>query len=104
MSEADMWSESGARITDARVLEELHRVLEEEGALIVEHRFYRGSSAPDRMIFSDFDELTTYLQERTKPGDSFYIWSYEAVCSNERVLKAGKIPDALGRVPEGGAY
>jgi len=104
MSEADGWSESGARITDRQVLERLRRVLEDEGPVIVEHRFYRGSSAPSRMVFDDFDVLASYLKERTRPGDSFFMWSFEATCTNERVLEMGKVPDELGRVPKGGAY
>ncbi|WP_164021430.1 hypothetical protein [Pyxidicoccus trucidator] len=104
MSEADAWSETGARITDVQVLERLRTVLAEEGSVIVEHRFYRGSRAPSRRVFDDFEALSAYLKEQTRPGDSFRMWSFESTCTDARVLEMGKVPDKLGRVPQGGAY
>jgi hypothetical protein len=104
MHDPDGWSESGARITDAQVLERLRKVLEEQGAVIVEHRFYRGARSPSRYVFDSFEELEAYLREKTRPGDSFYMWSFEATCTDDKVLEHGKVPDAQGRVPKGGAY
>jgi hypothetical protein len=63
-----------------------------------------GSRAPHRFVRSDFEALERYLRTETSPGDSFYFWRFEALCTDETVTLRGKVPDAMGRVPEGGAY
>ncbi|MHA7627543.1 hypothetical protein [Corallococcus sp. M7] len=102
--EEDGWSDQGVRITDDAMLERFRKVLEEEGPLIVQHWFYRGSRGSEFMIFTVFDELITYMKEKSKPGDAFTLWSFEATCTQALILADGKIPDERGRVPQRGAY
>ena len=53
--ESDGWTTQGRKITDPECLEAIRKVLDEEGPVVVEHWFYRGSCAPDRLVFEDFD-------------------------------------------------
>ncbi|HEY1551740.1 MAG TPA: hypothetical protein VGG28_28125 [Kofleriaceae bacterium] len=101
---ADVWTVDAPRITDPAMLSRLASVLENESALIVEHKFYRGSRAPHRFVIDDYDELVDYLRTQARPGDSFWIWHFEQCCRDDNVLAAGKSPDADGKVPLGGAY
>lgn len=49
-AEADDWRPGGQQITAAQTLTAVQRCLEEEGPIIVEHRFYRGQKrCQDRM-------------------------------------------------------
>jgi hypothetical protein len=100
--EADGWGEGPSVLSDA-MLETLERALNET-PLIIEHRFYRGSSAPDRRVFDEFEELRTYLTTSTRPGDSIWFWRYDRTCRDDNALATGKVPDESGRVPRGGAY
>jgi len=93
----------GASMADDERLDRLRRVLE-ESPVIVEHRFYFGSSAPHRFIVDDFDDLRTYLREKTRPGDSFWFWRYDEHCRDDNPITQGKVPDERGLVPKGGAY
>lgn len=100
----DEWISDGPRITERDVLDRLRRVLEGEGPLIVEHRFYRGARAPHRFVCDSADELESYLAQSARPGDGFLFWSFEARCTTETAVTAGKVPDVEGRTPRGGAY
>ena len=97
------WGTEGSVITDPANREKIRQAFEESD-LIVRHWFLYGSSAPDRMIFSDFEEFKKYLRHKVKPGDALDIWSFEDVCRQDNLLLEGKKPDAEGRVPKGGAY
>lgn len=103
-SDEDGWSTDGARITDPAVLERVRRVVDEEGPIIVEHRFYRGSAAPERRIFGDADDFRAYLDAHASAGDAIWVWSFAAVCGDDAALVHGKCPDDEGRVPARGAY
>lgn len=100
----DQWLYDGARITDPAVLDQLDRVLEEVSDLIVEHRFFHGARAPHRFVCNSGPALRAYLAEQGHPGDSFYLWEFEQCCKDGSVRFQGKVPDANGRVPSGGAY
>jgi len=100
--EADRWG-PGPSILDAGTLAVLRSTLEDT-PLIVEHRFYRGSSSPDRRVFENADDLEAYLRERTRPGDSIWIWRFDTLCRDDNSLAHGKVPDVDGTVPAGGAY
>jgi hypothetical protein len=76
----------------------------EESFVIVEHRFYRGSRAPHVFVVDNFDDLRTYLQSETCPGDSMWFWRYDELCRDDNPITQGKVPDQRGLVPEGGAY
>jgi len=103
-SEGDGWTTEGPKITDREKLGAIQRVIEDEGPIIVEHRHYHGSSAPDRLIFEDFDKFSRWLHEDTFAGDSIWVWSYTAVCADANYVAQGKCPDERGEVPQGGAY
>jgi hypothetical protein len=100
--EGDGWG-AGPSILSADTLAALRSAMEET-PLIVEHRFYRGSRAPDRLVFDGADELEAYLRERTRPGDSFWVWRWDLLCRDDNPLAHGKVPDMDGAVPQQGAY
>jgi len=100
--ESNDWG-PGASILASEVLVALRGALEET-PLIVEHRLYRGASAPVRLIFDDFGRLDEYLRTQTRKGDSVWVWRYDALCRADNPLAQGKIPDSRGFVPKGGAY
>ena len=101
---SDEWVETGATITGDAVLARVRATLEEEGALIIEHRHYRGARAPTRFVCSSFEEFTAYLNTNTVPGDAFWLWTFDACCRDDNALLTAKRPDAQGRTPKGGAY
>ena len=76
----------------------------ERTVLVLEHWFYRGSRAPERTFWEEFDDLKTYLETKTRPGDLLYFWEFDKVCRPDNVLTHGKLPDEKGRVPARGAY
>ena len=100
---ADQWTLDESKQL-GRHLPHLRAVIENESALIVEHRFYKGARAPQRLIFDDFERLEAYIKVEAAPGDSFYVWKFEESCPSEGAFVAAKIPDAEGKVPLGGAY
>ena len=100
--EVDDWG-AGPSILAEPTLAALRSTLEQT-PLIVEHRFYRGSRAPERRVFDDFGDLTAYLRAEARPGDSIWAWRYDALCRNDNALTQGKVPDADGLVPRRGAY
>lgn len=100
----DNWSLEGSRINDPEKLETIRRTLSEEGPIIVEHWFYHGASAPERLVFEEFDRFETWLHEHTFAGDAVDIWSWAATCRPGQRLVEGKCPDDQGLVPKGGAY
>lgn len=102
--ERDEWTTDGPRITDAALLETLAKVLEHESWVIVVHYFYRGSSAPDKFIVDDYDELKQYLDTKARPGDKFWFWHFDQCCRSENALGHGKQPDDQGRTPRKGSY
>lgn len=85
-------------------LEKLKHVLENVGALIVEHWHFCGGRCQDILVFKDYDELIEYFQKNTRPGDRFYFWDQTALCRDDNFIVTGKIPDQHGFVPKGGAY
>jgi hypothetical protein len=102
--EDDEWVLNGRRLDTPQNLEAIQQCLADRGPVIVEQWFYRGSCAPARMIVDDFEELQSYLQRSAKPGDSFYVWDYRAVCQDANYLANGKYPDKDGMTPLKGAY
>jgi hypothetical protein len=103
-SEDDGWTADGRKITAPEVLDTIRRCLDEEGPIIMEHWFYRGSCTPDRIVFQDFDVFAAYLETQASAGDALQVWSFAAVCKDENELASGKCPDENGLVPTRGAY
>lgn len=97
-----MWTASGPRFDV--LLAELRKILQDESDLIVEHRFFHGARAPFRFVCGDYDQLVAYVRDHARPGDAFVVWRFEECCRDDNVADRGKMPDADGRVPEGGAY
>ena len=102
-SEADGWSDTGAKISAPANLDAIRKELD-RGPLIVEHWHYRGASAPTRGVFEEYDAFISYLQEKAFAGDAFDVWSWADLCTPERRLAEGKCPADDGTVPRGGAY
>ncbi|MCA9676530.1 MAG: hypothetical protein KC464_15970 [Myxococcales bacterium] len=100
----DEWTRSEPTITEPGLLAQMRRLLDEASALIVEHRVYRGAREPRRFVCTTPDELDQYLRIHARPGDSFYLWAFEDCCRDDNHVAYGKVPDADGRVPRGGAY
>jgi hypothetical protein len=103
-SDEDGWSADGRKITSPETLDAIRRCLGDEGPIIVEHWFYRGSCAPDRAVFSDIEEFLAYLDAHASAGDAIHVWSFAAVCRADNGLVSGKCPDENGLVPTHGAY
>ena len=92
------------KITAPDALDAIRKCLEKDGSLIVEHWFYRGSSAPDRLVFDDYEAFMEYLDSRAYAGDIIEAWSFSAACRDDNRLTSGKCPDENGLVPRRGAY
>lgn len=103
-SEDDGWTLDGSKITDTAALERIRKCLADEGPIILEHCFYRGSSAPDRVVFEVYDEFIEYLNTKAFAGDAIHVWSFAAVCRNDNTIAYGKCPDDEGMIPRTGAY
>ncbi len=103
-NEADDWSNEGQKITSQELLDLIRRTIETLGPVVVEHWYYRGSSAPNRVVFDDYDDFVAYLNEQASAGDAIDVWSFVRVCTQVNQLTSGKCPDEDGLVPKGGAY
>jgi hypothetical protein len=103
MPDADDWSKTSANILGPEMLTEVRSVLEQQ-PIILEHRLYRASTAPLRLIFEEYEDFLVHLTFRANPGDHLLIWGYSDLCKNENRLVDGKYPDDAGRTPRGGAY
>lgn len=102
--EEDGWTTDGRKITASDTLDIIHSCLENDGPIIIEHWFYRGSCGPDRMMFEDFEAFMTYLHTHASAGDAVHVWNFAAVCKDYNTLASGKCPDEDGLIPTHGAY
>jgi hypothetical protein len=103
INEGDSWLRRDDNILAPDSLAKLSAVLERE-PVILEHRLYRRSSAPIRLIFDDYEELEGYLKSQAYPGDHFFFWGFSLLCQSDNAIHSGKYPDLQGRTPKGGAY
>src|ERR1043165_8378181 len=103
MTTADEWSDWGANILAPDMLDRIKTILEEQ-PIVIEHRLYRGSSAPLRLVFDDYEHFVDHLKSRARPGDRILVWGYDDLCRDNNWLADGKYPDDRGRTPRGGAY
>lgn len=104
MDDGNEWSTEGRNILSPDRLSAVRDVLKNVGPVIVEHWFYYGSRAPDRLVFEDYDKFLDYLTANARPGDALHVWSFAQVCRDDNTLADGKYPDPQGRVPKRGAY
>ena len=102
--EGDGWSSEGSKITSPENLEAIRSVLEKEGPILVKHWFYRGGSGPQHLVFDEFEDFLSYLNEHAYAGDAIDVWSVWQICKPESCIAEGKCPDEDGQVPKGGAY
>lgn len=102
--EGDDWSGEGSKISAPENLEAIRNILEEEGPILVRHRFYRGGSGPDHLVFNEFEEFLAYLNEQAYAGDAIDVWSIWQIAGPESRIAEGKCPDENDLVPKGGAY
>src|SRR5262245_37590742 len=102
-NESDEWNAKTPSIMSPERLAVIREVLE-ESPIIVEHWFYRGGCAPDRLVFDDYERFEEHLRTRTRPGDAVHVWRYDALCRDDNTLTHGKFPDTDGLVPKRGAY
>jgi hypothetical protein len=103
MSSVDDWIHNGVNILEPELLKKIRSILERQ-PIILEHRLYRASSAPLRLIFDEYEEFLDHLKSRARPGDNILVWGYSDLCTDNNMLVNGKYPDHAGRVPLGGAY
>src|SRR5262245_23102190 len=103
-SEDDDWTPDGPKITDPEKLEAVRHCLEKNGSIIVEHWIYRGSQAPDRLVFDDYEEFVEYLDSHACAGNVIDVWSFHDLCRIDNRLASGKCPNDAGLIPKRGAY
>lgn len=101
--EPDEWTTDGAMILSEGSIAKIKSVFS-KGPIIVQHWFYRGASCPRVFGFDDFEEFEEHLNENAVPGDAFDIWSFNEVCTQEKVIAEGKLSDKDGCIPKKGAY
>ena len=102
-NEKDEWGTEAPSIMSPERLSAIREVLE-QSPIIVEHWFFYGSRAPDRLVFDDYDAFDQYLRTQTRPGDAIHVWRYDALCRDDNALTHGKCPDIDGLTPKRGAY
>ena len=100
---SDNWVPHGRRIDATENLDAVRQCLE-RGPVILEHWFYRGASAPARLVLDDFQDYVEYIHTRANPGDAIHVWDFTALCRDDNSVASGKRPDSDGCTPEGGAY
>lgn len=101
MSDRDNWKIDKKGLLSESKLIAVKPYLDGTDCVILEHRHYRGASSPTRLVFDDYGELRAYLADHALPGDAVRLYRYP---TEDTLLVKGKIPDASGKIPEGGAY
>jgi len=103
-SEADEWVLGLPAISDSDILEKMKMAFDAGKTVVVEHWFYRGSSAPDRLVFYDYDMFEDYLKEKCRAGDSIHVFDITESLKDGAQLVHGKCPNERGETPRKGAY
>ena len=98
------WSSDGEKITDKQKQEVIRQVLAKTGPILVEHWFYCGGRAPDRVVFNDYDDFVEHLQQHANAGDAIHVWDLHTFLRDDNELVNGKCPAEDEKVPKGGAY
>ena len=102
-NERDEWGTEAPSILSPERLATIRQTLE-QSPIIVEHWFFYGSCAPDRLVFDDYELFEEYMRTHTQPGDAIHVWRYDALCRDDNELTHGKCTDAEGLTPKRGAY
>ncbi len=103
-SAADNWQEGLPAISEESRIQPIKEAFARERLLLIEHWFYRGGSAPNRIVFDDFEMFEDYLKERCSAGDSIHVFDITEALKEGQQLTHGKCPNGRGEVPKGGAY
>lgn len=90
-------------ILKPELLARIRSVLEQQ-PIILEHRLYRASSAPLRLIFEEYEDFLNHLKSQARHGDHILVWGYSDLCRDDNMLVNGKYPDDAGQIPSGGAF
>ena len=96
VSEGDDWVQGGEMIKSPEKLAKIAAVIERT-VLIVEHRHYRGASAPTRLFFEEQEEFLAYLNDHARPGDAFRAWSFD-LCTKTNAVATGTVKSTLSRL------
>ena len=83
-------------------LEAIRQHLETRGFVAVLHWHWCAGRSPTPLGFADFDEFMRHVRTHGRAGDAFDVWPFPD--ENVPVIAEGKVPDADGRIPTGGAY
>ncbi len=68
--ERDEWGTETPSIMSPERLSAIRGVLD-QSPIIVEHWYFYGSRAPDRLVFDDYDAFDEYLRTQTRPAMQF---------------------------------
>jgi len=95
------WRTDGKKILDAGNVRAIQEHLETVGAIAVLHWHFCGASAPTPLAFVDADDFDEYVRTKAQPGDAFDVRPFPY---SGATVAEGKVPDADGYTPVGGAY
>ena len=98
------WSTDGKKVTDQDFESVIEQLFDSGNSIVLEHRYFYGSSAPDWTILHDYEDTVEYLNSSAKAGDHILIYSFDEMLNSVKCLTSGKCPNELGEVPNGGAY
>src|SRR6202012_1155109 len=102
-NDRDEWGAEAPNIMSPERLAIIRDVLG-QSPVILEHCFFYGSRAPDRLVFDDSEAFDEYLRTKTRAGDAIHVWRYDTLCRDDNALTHGKCPNADGLTPKRGAY
>lgn len=102
MIDPPKWSTAGPNIMAADQLAAVRDHIDRVGFVAVLWWHYYGSQAPTPLAFGDFDVFRAFLETQPEEGDAVDIWPFPS--DDAQRIARGKIPNALGQVPECGAY
>ncbi|HYT62361.1 MAG TPA: hypothetical protein VEL50_00585 [Gemmatimonadales bacterium] len=102
--DGDEWTHEGEKISSPENLAAVKTILDENGLVLLEHKFLRGGRGPDNVVFDDYDEFVAYLTEHARAGDKISVWNLGPFMRDTPVLARGKCPDQDGTVPNKGPY
>lgn len=102
--EEDEWVTEGRKITSEEGLDRIREAMDSRGSILVEHWIHRGSQAPARLVFDEFEDFVEYLQRDSAGGDAVDVWLVQELCTRENRFEWGKVPDLDGSTPRRGVY